>query len=519
MNKDYKSKKENLKKYRQNFDNFYQEISDYFLPRRDFTINRSIGTNRKKALYDELGIVMVESLASALHSMLTPKSSMWGKLRSYGARDSVNNYYSSISRELFNYMQSPKRGLYRSLHECFLDVVAFGTCIMFIGKVEKTGDVYVQSRNLKDCHIAEDDYGNIDTVYYECKMKKWELVRRFGEESLSKKILDEKDDRKEFSILHIVEPREVNMGKGSIKTKKPFANVYYDCDNDHVIYEGGYDEFPYAVGRFQKRSGEVYGYSPAMETLSTIKMRNTIKEIMIRGGTKAVDPPILSPAEGLFSPYKLDAGSVVYYDPSLPTPNSLNTNYRPDYFEYLLTKSSEHVERIFYTNWMNMPSQPNMTATEVIQRAQESLRMLTPMLSRLEAEFLSVIVRRIYSIMDENKKFKSTKPRDLDDSELIVEFVSPMNQAQRITNANNVLQGLGFTLQAAQGDSSAMNVINFTKLVRDGLINNYNWDINHIRSEDEVKQIQNQQQALAQAQQLSEIASNTAGSIGGLGGV
>jgi hypothetical protein len=45
----------------------------------------------------------------------------------------------------------------------------------------------------------------------------------------------------------------------------------------------------------------------------------------------------------------------------------------------------DRVEGIFYTRWMNLPSQPNMTATEVLQRRDEMLRLLGPMVSQRES--------------------------------------------------------------------------------------------------------------------------------------
>lgn len=509
----YKTRLDKMKSDRTNTDNYWQEVAEYCLPRRDFTTERSTGQNRKVSLYEDIGTVSVESLASALHSMMTPMSTQWAVARAIGGSKDLNRFLSNASRIAHDLFRAPHRGLYRSMHEVYLDVVAFGNGAVFISR--QGNDVIFQSRDLKSCWIKENEYGNVNTVYYKFKMPIWEIVERWGEGKVSEKMLKAKDQNESVELLHVVEPRANSLGKGAVKSKKPFSSVYIDLKNDHIIEEGGYDSFPYAFGRFQKRSGEIYGYGPAMEALSSIKMLNQIKEIMIRGGTKAVDPVLLVASEGLFSPPKFDAGSVIYFDPTQPAPTSLNTNYRPDYFEYIIEKSYEFIERMFYTNWLNTQRQPNMTATEVIQRTQESLRMLSPMLSRLQAELLTPLFKRSFEIML-TLGFFGEPPEDFDIDSVVIDYISPMDQAQRISNANNLLQGIGFASQSMAFDPSIRHDIDWSRMTRQSLLDSYNWPVEFIVDEkkaDEAKKTEARQQEL---QAGSEIAKNMGATVGDL---
>lgn len=511
----YRQKLSKMRSDRVNFDNYWQEVSDYCLPKRDFLTERSPGTNRMVFLYEEIGVVSTEALASALHSMMTPEVSQWFKWRMNGASPAMSRWLDGAGEIMFDVFRAPKRRLYLNLHEAYLDLVAFGNAVIYVGKHKD--EIYFKTRALRDCLVKENDKGVIDTIYYECKMTINEL-REMGEWSLHSSINDKSDGNQTIKVLHVVEPRYDNAGKGARKTKKPFKSCYIDLDNDHVMHEDGYDDFPYVFARFQKRANEQYGYGPAMTALSTVKMMNTIKEVMIRGATKAVDPVTLSPAEGLLGQNRMDPGSIVYYDPDMPEPKQWNTQYRPDYFEYILEQSRQNVERVFYTNWMNMPRQPNMTATEVIQRTQESLRMFSPMLARLHSELLSPLLKRAFDIMMDMEFFEplGPLPDDLDTQNLEIEYVSPMDQTQRISSANNILQGMAFVAQAANFDPTVVDVVSPVRMVEKSLIDNYNWPVEYLSTEDEkrekdaVRQAQAQQQ---QALQLSEIVNNSAQSV------
>src|ERR1035437_3923942 len=99
-----------LKQKRQNYDQHWQELADYFLPSKN-TITRSItpGTKRELHLYDSSGVHASELLAGALHSMLTNPSSYWFEYSSgipaLDRQDDVRKYYqdaSHITHEILN---------------------------------------------------------------------------------------------------------------------------------------------------------------------------------------------------------------------------------------------------------------------------------------------------------------------------------------------------------------------------------------------------------------------------------
>jgi hypothetical protein len=52
----------------------------------------------------------------------------------------------------------------------------------------------------------------------------------------------------------------------------------------------------------------------------------------------------------------------------------------------------------FYVNQLMMQNGPQMTATEVVQRNEEKMRLLGPVLGRLQSELLRPLIDRTFAI-------------------------------------------------------------------------------------------------------------------------
>jgi hypothetical protein len=90
----------------------------------------------------------------------------------------------------------------------------------------------------------------------------------------------------------------------------------------------------------------------------------------------------------------------------------------------------EAIQKTFHIDQLMISSQRSMTATEVIQRNEEKMRILGPALSRLQSELLQPMILRVFNIMLRNKLFQ-VAPEVLSNQEIDIEYVSPMALAQR----------------------------------------------------------------------------------------
>ena len=203
-----------LENQRKTWENHWQEIADYIVPRKaDITLSRTAGDKRMEKIFDATAIHAAELLSASLHGMLTNPSSKWFDLQYQD--DALN-----IDDEAKEYLESQVDVMYKAyqrsnfseqIHELYHDLVTFGTGVMMIEDVD--GAIRFSTRHISECYLSEDEYGRIDTVFRKFKMPLRAMVKKFGEDKLSDKRLNEleKDPYKEVEIVHAVMPRDASM--------------------------------------------------------------------------------------------------------------------------------------------------------------------------------------------------------------------------------------------------------------------------------------------------------------------
>ena len=143
-------------------------------------------------------------------------------------------------------------------------------------------------------------------------------------------------------------------------------------------------------------------------------------------------------------------------------------------------------------------SQRSMTATEVIQRNEEKMRILGPALSRLQSELLQPMILRVFNIMLRNKLFQ-VAPEVLANQEIDIEYVSPMALAQRSQELQSLVRGLELFTQIGQ-IAPVQDYIDENGLVKN-IINLLGLPAKMIKSDAQVQQVR-EQRAAAQAQAM-----------------
>ena len=166
-----------------------------------------------------------------------------------------------------------------------------------------------------------------------------------------------------------------------------------------------------------------------------------------------------------------------------------------------------------------------MTATEVLQRNEEKMRLLGPVLGRLQSELLQPLISRAFALLLRSGQLPPA-PEELQGQDIDIEYVSPLAKAQKLTDLQSMLRGFEVMMQVAE-IAPVMDYLDADKLVQ-YLVEVTGIPARVIRSDEEVARIRRQaqqaQQQQAQQQQAmmeSEQAKNVAPlikAVGGLGG-
>ena len=99
-----------------------------------------------------------------------------------------------------------------------------------------------------------------------------------------------------------------------------------------------------------------------------------------------------------------------------------------------------------------------MTATEVIQRTEEKMRLLGPLTGRLSQELLQPLITRVYSILSRQKAF-APAPDFMTGSNLEIIYVSPLAKAQRQGDIQSMTRLLELMTPLSQLDPSIMDYV------------------------------------------------------------
>jgi len=494
---------ESLKTRRYTWESHWQDIGDYVLPRKSsITKRRSPGDKRTELIYDATAIHALELLSSSLHGMLTNPSTSWFDLRfreneinedvqSKAWLDTcVERMYQAFSRSNFQ----------QEIHELYMDLVAFGTGCFFLEDYD--GELRFSSRHISEIYISENYKGQVDMVCRKFNMSARAAVQQWGK-NVGKRIFDEaeKDPYKEVEILHSVYTRDNYNIKKKDKLNKPFGSCYIDISGTHLIAEGGFDEFPFMVPRFLKSSSEIYGRSPAMTALPDIKMLNEMAKTTIKAAQKQVDPPLLVPDDGFVLPVRTVPGGLNYYrSGTRDRIEPLNIGANNPIGLNMEEQRRTAIRQAFFIDQLLLGQGPQMTATEVVQRNEEKMRLLGPVLGRLTSELLRPLINRAFSILQRNEAFPPM-PEYLAGVDIEIEYVSPLAKAQKTSDLSGILRALEIAVPLQQ-QAPVFDYINSDSLIK------YIFDIlgvpGTLLNDEASVQMKREQDAMAQQQAMQQ---------------
>ncbi len=520
---DLKNNLSRLMEKRSNWEVHWQEVADYMLPRKaDITLERPKGDKRNTLIFDGTAIHSLELLASSLHGMLTSSVNRWFGLRfketNVNQNDEAREWLEDVTDKM--YLAISRSNFQQEVFETYFDLIGFGTSCLQIEE-DKDDIIRFSSRHIKEIYISEDAKGLVNCIYRRFKMTAKATVEKFGLENLSSKVQNtfKKSQFEDIDLCHVVKPRDMYNPRKEDKQNMPYVSCYFEYDSGHIISEGGFREFPYVVPRYLKASNEIYGRSPAMSALSDVKVLNKMVEIGMKAAAKQVDPPMIVPDDSMLMPIRMAPGSINYYrSGSRDKIEFLNIGANNPLGLNMEDQRRQAISQIFHVDQLLITENRNMTATEVVQRNQEKMRILGPVLGRLQSELLQPMIIRIFNIMLRNGLFPEA-PEILLNQEVEVEYVSPMALAQRGEELNSIVKGLELFGNISQLAPQTLDYIDPPGLIKN-LIKILGLPATMIRSDEEVQQLaeekaeaQQQQAEMQQQMAESEMARNVAPAV------
>lgn len=519
----------------------WQEIADFMMPRKAgiSSITYTPSVSKESLLFDTTAQDAAMTMAGGLMSWTTPANEVWFTFEPpFALRgiDSVKQWYLACSQRVQEMVANSN--FYTEEHEDLLNHVTFCTSALYSSFND--GKYVFESLPVGSFAIEENADGDVDTLYRELVLTARQAVDKFGEENLPKKVTDcLKDSAKldnRFTFIHAVYPRsESERPKDPVARSaawgKAYASCYIEASESHLVQEGGYDTFPFAVGRYLKWSAlgtkSPYGYGPGFAALPDVRQVNHMQMIQDCAAEKAIKPALYADSR-LEGEIVLSPGGITYVEPDYIEPKVIETQGNYAVGEDRIKMRQESINAKFHKDMFQMFAglERQMTAREVAERSSEKITLISPAFSRLITEKLTPLLKRLFNLAAANKMLPDPPEEAVSKVEGGVATVPDpgVSYSSRLALAIKQLRNIGFERQMesdmmlAQFRPDVLDNYDFDRITRDRARNN-GMPVEWILDEDQVKVIREQraaaQEAAAQMQALQE-GSQVVKNVGGV---
>lgn len=464
---------------RGNWNTHWTEIAQRVLPDHSYLFQNysqltQMGDKRMTQIYDSTGVLALQRFGAIMDSLLTPRNQQWHQLKANDPmlqRDKATRlWFEKVNNILFDQRYAQRSNFAAQNQEQYLSLGAYGTGIMLIDDLAGDNGLRYRNVHLGQVYLQENHQGVVDRVIRHFIMTARQAVQKFGEDcpELVSNIAEQFPER-QFFFIHWVGPNEDrDPGKKDYRGM-PFASYYVSVEGRKLVAKGGYRSFPYAVSRYRQAPFEAYGRSPAMDVLPAIKTLNEEKKTMLKAGHRALDPVLLAHDDGVIDAFSLDPGSI---NPGGVTKDGrlliqpLPVGNIPDGKE-LMEDERKLINDTFLVNLFQILTEnPEMTATEVMERTREKGILLAPTIGRQQSEYLGPLIDRELDILARQGLLPPQTPLLLSaKGHYKIIYDSPISRTQKAEWAAGAMRTVESLMTVAQN------------LQQPELLDYINWDV------------------------------------------
>ena len=497
-------------------DSHCQEIAERIFPDYfgAFTTNGEMptpGSKRNTEIFDSTGARALNKFASVNESLLVPSNERWHGLAPIPSlkKDRATRLWLDAATDvLFKYRYAYKANFVPQIQQNFSALGAFGVGTLFIDELDGEPGFRYKHIHLGEIWFGENHQGIVDKFIRRFPLTARQARQKWGEDNLPPQIKAEltKDSEKRFFFLHCVKPRaDVDSNRLDYKGME-FASYYVSLTGKKFISEGGYSTFPAIISRHRQAPGEVYGRSPAMDVLPSLKTLNSQKKTVLTQGHRAVNPIYLMHDDGVVDAFSALPGSMVSGGVSAEGRALVHTLPvgKIAIGKDLMDDERADINDAFYvTLFQILTENPQMTATEVLERVKEKGILLNPTVGRQEVELLGPMIDRELDLAM-RQGFLPPMPPALIEArgEYVARYSNPMSRMRKAEELSGTLRTVNTATEifSVTQDPSIFDPFDFDRIVRDmgegqamperHFVSD---DVILKRREDRAKQVQDQQ--------------------------
>jgi hypothetical protein len=501
-----------------NFRNLWQDTADWILPMfAKIQTQRVPGEPLGTELHDITGRTEGRGMASGLSSLVIPAGQEFYDLQS-GDRDvrddaEVEEYLAELTEDAHEEMFGTN--FIEEFNAALESLVFFGNSDTFPNWTVKTGLTY-RTYPIGSYQLRENKDGIIDTKILTVKRTARQLKQQFpdtiGEHV--KKALEEQDRggnaqiNQDFEIIQIIQPRADFNPSMADNLNMPFESVFIAVLDRNVLGESGFEDFPFAVPRWYRSPGEVYGRGIGTEILPQVRKLNQMEADKTQAGNRWVEPPleILESFDGQVNVSPRALNYVMERDSIKAIDFGAKGSY-PISREELEEQRVLVREAFFKSAFEPLTglTGDRRTTEEIRGRLSEALKKLSNPLGRLFSELLDPLIRRTVMLLIRNGVVRQPPPQL---RRVKIEYTGPLALALRDQHVIAFDNWLTFTERMEALQPGTIDNIDFDEASRDlarfmGVKESH---IRPVRRRDEIRQERQRREREQAALEATQIA-------------
>jgi hypothetical protein len=471
---------------RRPWESYWRQIARYVLPQTaqydmmlgsnssaavNAVVEAPAASRRSADLYDMTSLWAIERLTAGILSLKTPESQTWQDLGTDSLFGEAHSHEEKVALEklrdyMFKVRANPKTGFWPAHKSAIRSMCAFGDGWLFVKEMPGVNarlPYRYEYMKLIELFPGVDSSGRPDRMFRIFRLSAIQMLDQFGEdklpESVKNALKDAKDKHKTFRVMHAVVPRSEADRRGKIGVKSgEFASYYVMPDEEHLIGEGGFNEFPFIRYAWNNSGTSPYSEGPVACAIGELR---SLQE-MSRNELIAVQQ-VIRPAYGTFgknfqrintNPGAVNPGLINAEGRQLFA--SLNSGVRPDFAQSIIEARRNSIRELLYLNlWQIIIQDKSDTATEALIRAQEKGELLGPVGISLN-DGLSMMTDREIAILGRKGAFDAPSPLAMPDTmadrEVTPVFTSPLDRLRRMSELIGMQRLVEFATMLSGGD-------------------------------------------------------------------
>lgn len=423
-------------------------------------------TTKKNKIYDNTAIDSMRQLVSTILGGIAPSSQRWLDL---DLADDPTFRHSWLDEVADAIWQEIHKGNFDSvMFDALMTLVIIGWCVPYIYFDE---GIQFSEWGASQCYLSSSKEGGlVDILFREYTLTGDQAILEFGDElpSDTKKMCLE---GKPIRVLHSIRPRELTQYSED-ESKKFAKNMAFESchillDGNKLLRESGYEEFPCAIPRWSAIAGTSYAVGAVHYALEDIKTLNAIAKMILDNADMNIGGMWIASDDGVLNTSSITIGSrrvVIAASTDSLKPLQTPSNFQLGFQE--LQDLRIQVRKTLLVENLQIPQNPQMTATEINVRMEMARQMLAPIFGRFQSEFLQPVVYRVFGLLMRNGQLPPP-PDEIKGKSLNIRYVSPMARSQRQSEVLGMDRFEMDLLSQAQAKPDLLDIYDFDEAKRE----------------------------------------------------